>query len=421
MKLIKNVLWILFFFILNQNLIAQPTKLDALVNQAILISPKIKMLKAKRDAAFNRIEQNSNLPDPTLTLGFVNLPVNSFSFTQEPMTGKIIGLNQMFPFPGKLSAISDAASVDTAIISQEIKDAENEIRKNVSTKYFALSYIRRALLYSEESKKLLEEISNVVGTKYSVATASQQNLIKIQLEITSITEKIEELKSKESSLVAELNALLLLDTKSEIFTEHYQIIDYIHISVNELDSLSRLYRPYLKGIKLSEQKALLNRNVAEKDFYPNFNLGLQYSFRDKIAATQTSLNDFFSVVAGISIPLNYGGKVSSKVEEAVSMQEYFSDQYNLAVQSLNGEFGPAVSNLESLEERIKLFEEGLLPQAQQNFNAALASYQVNEVDFINVVDAQDQLFKIETNLYKLKTDYLKQVADLEFFVGTSLK
>jgi outer membrane protein TolC len=421
MKLIKNVLWILFFFILNQNLIAQPTKLDALVNQAILISPKIKMLKAKRDAAFNRIEQNSNLPDPTLTLGFVNLPVNSFSFTQEQMTGKIIGLSQMFPFPGKLSAISDAASVDTAIISQEIKDAENEIRKNVSTKYFALSYIRRALLYSEESKKLLEEISNVVGTKYSVATASQQNLIKIQLEITSITEKIEELKSKESSLVAELNALLLLDTKSEIFTEHYQIIDYIHISVNELDSLSRLYRPYLKGIKLSEQKALLNRNVAEKDFYPNFNIGLQYSFRDKIAATQTSLNDFFSVVAGISIPLNYGGKVSSKVEEAVSMQEYFSDQYNLAVQSLNGEFGPAVSNLESLEERIKLFEEGLLPQAQQNFNAALASYQVNEVDFINVVDAQDQLFKIETNLYKLKTDYLKQVADLEFFVGTSLK
>jgi outer membrane protein TolC len=421
MKLIKNVLWILFFFILNQNLIAQPTKLDALVNQAILISPKIKMLKAKRDAAFNRIEQNSNLPDPTLTLGFVNLPVNSFSFTQEQMTGKIIGLSQMFPFPGKLLAISDAASVDTAIISQEIKDAENEIRKNVSTKYFALSYIRRALLYSEESKKLLEEISNVVGTKYSVATASQQNLIKIQLEITSITEKIEELKSKESSLVAELNALLLLDTKSEIFTEHYQIIDYIHISVNELDSLSRLYRPYLKGIKLSEQKALLNRNVAEKDFYPNFNLGLQYSFRDKIAATQTSLNDFFSVVAGISIPLNYGGKVSSKVEEAVSMQEYFSDQYNLAVQSLNGEFGPAVSNLESLEERIKLFEEGLLPQAQQNFNAALASYQVNEVDFINVVDAQDQLFKIETNLYKLKTDYLKQVADLEFLVGTSLK
>ena len=76
--------------------------------------------------------------------------------------------------------------------------------------------------------------------------------------------------------------------------------------------------------------------------------------------------------------------------------------------------------MKSIEERIKLFNDGLLPQAQQNLKSALASYQVNEIDFINVIDAQDQLFKIETNLYKLKTSYLKQIADLEFLTGTSL-
>jgi outer membrane protein TolC len=91
------------------------------------------------------------------------------------------------------------------------------------------------------------------------------------------------------------------------------------------------------------------------------------------------------------------------------------------LQFLDGRFGSAIADLESLEERIKLFEEGLLPQALQNLNSTLASYQVNEVDFINVIDAQDLLFKIETNLYKLKTNYLKQIADLEFLVGTSLK
>ena len=126
-------------------------------------------------------------------------------------------------------------------------------------------------------------------------------------------------------------------------------------------------------------------------------------------------------MVGISLPLNYGGKVSSKVEEYVSMQQLYSDQYASALQNLNSNFGGLVSQLESIEERIKLFEEGLLPQSQQNFSSALASYQVNEVDFINVIDAQDQLFKIETNLYRLKTDYLIQVAELEFLVGTSLR
>jgi outer membrane protein TolC len=396
---------------------AYSQELDSLIQQAVVLSPRIKMLEAKRKAAYHKIYQNSNLPDPTLVLGVLNLPTNSFSFNQEPMTQKIVGLKQTFPFPGKLSSIEDAAAIDTNIVQQELKDAINEIRKNVTTKYYNLSYIRKALLYSKESKKLLEQISQVVSTKYTVSSASQQNLIKVQLEITNLSEKIEDLNSKEASLLAELNALFLKDFKSEIQTEYFDDIKYLNLSVNQLDSLSRIYRPFLKGIEFAEMKAQLSQNVAEKDFYPEFNLGLQYSFRDKIAATDTPLNDFFSFVLGISLPLNYGGKVTSKVEEFISMQNFYNDQYNLALQNLYSNFGSTVSQLESLEERVRLFEEGLLPQAQQNFSSALASYQVNEVDFINVIDAQDQLFKIETNLYRLKTDYLVQVAELEFLVG----
>jgi outer membrane protein TolC len=350
---------------------AYSQELDSLIQQAVVLSPRIKMLEAKRKAAYHKIYQNSNLPDPTLVLGVLNLPTNSFSFNQEPMTQKIVGLKQTFPFPGKLSSIEDAAAIDTNIVQQELKDAINEIRKNVTTKYYNLSYIRKALLYSKESKKLLEQISQVVSTKYTVSSASQQNLIKVQLEITNLSEKIEDLNSKEASLLAELNALFLKDFKSEIQTEYFDNINYLKLSVNQLDSLSRIYRPFLKGIEFAEMKAQLSQNVAEKDFYPEFNLGLQYSFRDKIAATDTPLNDFFSFVLGISLPLNYGGKVTSKVEEFISMQNFYNDQYNLALQNLYSNFGSTVSQLESLEERVRLFEEGLLPQAQQNFSSAL--------------------------------------------------
>ncbi|MGB5896279.1 MAG: TolC family protein, partial [Ignavibacteriaceae bacterium] len=315
MRSINLILTVIIILTNTFYITAQPQEFDLLVEEAIRVSPKLNMLRAKKDASFSRIEQNSNLPDPMLTLGLINLPVNSFSFTQEPMTGKIVGLSQMFPFPGKLSAISEAASVDTSIVRQEINDAVNEIRKMVSTKYFKLSYVRKALLYMQESKKLLEEIADVVSTKYTVATASQQNLIKVQLEITNISEKIEDLKSKEKSVLAELNSLLLRDPYTKIETKYFDDIIFVDISVNELDSLSRIHRPFLKGIAYAEQKARLNQNIAQKDFYPNFTLGLQYSFREEIAVNQTPLDDFFSVMVGISLPLNYGGKVSSKVEE----------------------------------------------------------------------------------------------------------
>jgi outer membrane protein TolC len=417
---IKNLIWI-FLIIFPANNFSQVDDLDQMIEQAILLSPELKMLEAKRNAAYSKLNINTNLPDPVLTLGLINVPTNSFSFDQEPMTQKIVGVRQTFPFPGKLGAIENASAIDTLIIDQEIRDAENEIRKIVSEKYYELSYLKRSIELSKESKLLLQDIAKVVSTKYTVGSASQQNLLKVQLEITNISQKIDELESREQSITAELNSLFLRDENTPINVKYFENLDFIDLNTARLDSTARIYRPYLKGIQLAENKYELNMYAAEKDYYPNITLGLQYAFREQIAATGLQLNNMFSVVIGVTLPFNYGGKVSAKVEEAISMQQFYSNQYSLALQSLQGSFGSAVANLNSLEERIKLYEEGLLPQAKQNLTATLSHYQVGHIDFINVIDAQDQLFKIETNVYRLKTNYLKQVSDLEFLVGKTLR
>lgn len=396
----------------------QTEYLQDLINTAIEVSPKIKMLEMKKLAASNRIEQNSNLPDPMLTLGFANLPVNSFSFTQEPMTGKIVGLSQAFPFPGKLGEQADVNEKDVDIVEQEILDAKNEIRKNVIKNYNELSFFRESIQIAESSKDLLNNIAEVVRTKYSVSTASQQNLLKIELEITNISEKIEDLKSKEQSQVSILNAFLLRTTDSQIITEQFSEINYEKFTVDALVDSAVKYRPFLEGIKEAKQKEVLKKSLVEYDYYPNFNLALQYSFRDKIERTNTPLDDFFSVMVGISLPLNYGGKVSARVEETESMQKLYDEQYNMSVQILQSSFGSSVAKLSSLKERIKLISEGSLLQANENLKTTLTSYQVGQVDFLNVIDAQNSLLKIENDLYRLKTDYLNEIAELEFLTGT---
>lgn len=398
----------------------QTESLQDLIHTAIEVSPKIKMLKMKKQAVSNRIEQNSNLPDPMLTLGFVSLPVNSFSFTQEPMTGKIVGLSQAIPFPGKLSEQAEVNSKDVDIIEQEILDAKNEIRKNVIKSYNELSYFRKAIQISASSKDLLNNIAEVVRTKYSVSTASQQNLLKVELEITNLTEKIEDLKSKENSQQSILNALLLRSADSPITSVELHKIEYQKFNVEALVDSALKYRPFLQGIKEAKQKEVLKKSLADYEYYPNFNLAIQYSFRDKIERTNTPLDDFLSVIVGISLPLNYGGKVSSKVEETETMQRLYDEQYNMSLQILQSSFGSSVAKINSLQERIKIISEGSLIQANENLKTTLTSYQVGQVDFLNVIDAQNSLLKIENDLYRLKTDYLNEIAELEFLTGTKL-
>ncbi len=418
MRRIKQVIFLICF--LTAPGLTYSQSLDSLTSLAVKVSPRLKMLQAKTEAAANRIEQNSNLPDPTLTLGLANLPVNSFSFTQEPMTGKIIGLSQGIPFPGKLGAAADAASKDVEIVKQEYDDAKNEIIKNVSQSYYELYYIRKAISIKEESKKLLDDIADVVRTKYEVSTASQQNILKVELELTNISDNIEDLKGKEASAAAELNSLLLLPPENVIATREIPDITYRKYTVEELDSLAVQNRAYLKGFRIAQEKASLQENLANYERYPNFNLSVQYSQRDEIAKTNTPLTDFFSVMVGISLPLNYGGKVTAKIQETESMQEMYAQQYSLALQVLAGSFGSSIAKLNSLEERIRLIKEAEYPQAQQTFNSALSSYQTGQIDFINVIDSQNKLYQVETSLYRFETDYLKEIAGLEFLTGSDL-
>ena len=140
--------------------------LEKLIQEAISVSPKIKMLNAKLGVAASRIEQGTNLPDPVLTLGLMNMPTNSFSFTQEPMTGKMIGISQAIPFPGGLSTAAKTKAVDTLIVNQEISDLKNEIRKNISNLYFDLQLTRKKIELTKISKQLFEQVSEIVKRKY---------------------------------------------------------------------------------------------------------------------------------------------------------------------------------------------------------------------------------------------------------------
>lgn len=402
--------------IFNAGFFAQQETLDTLINIALDKSPELKMLQYKMNASENRIQQNSNLPDPMLTLGVMSLPLPSLAFNKEMMTAKIVGLSQEFPFPGKLSTIEQKNSKDEEVVEQEYYDKQNEIIKNITQSYDELKYIRKEIEITKKSKALMQQIMDVVRSMYLVSEASQQNVFRVDLEITGMDEMLSKLKGEEDEILSNINSLLLRDPSIPINTDSLIISDYIEVSFDQLLDSARVNRPYLKGISLLEEKEQLSESIADYEYLPMFKLSAQYAFRDKVQ--DMPVDDMISVMLDISIPLNYGGKVSAMVQESKSMQDMYREQFSASLQMLNKEFGSVISKLKSIKDRIKLIEEGSLMQAQANLNSALTAYQVGKIDFMNIIDAQNNLYTIEKNLYRLKTDYNKQVAELRFLTGS---
>ncbi|MBZ0177962.1 MAG: TolC family protein [Melioribacteraceae bacterium] len=394
--------------------------LENLIDKAIELNPNIKMLQAKLEATKTRPAQNSNLPDPILSVGVTNLPVNSFSFTQEPMTGKMISLSQAFPFPGKLSTASEVFEQDIEVIRQEIEEEKNRLRLKVADAYFQLSFIREKIRLTEATKELYKTIKEVVQTKYEVNDASQQNIFKIELELTKLEENLSDLYSQEIISLSEINILLFRESDYSVETAGLDsFYVYEQFSSDSLLRKAKINKPVLSQIELMQDKAVKMEELSEYEFYPDFNLTLQYSQRDEIAATNNDLNDFFSVILGIKLPINYGGKKSAKVSEAVALQQLYNEQYQSSLQMLRVSLETSLAKQHSLLERENLIENASLIQAEENFNSALASYQVNKVDFINVTDALNKLLNLQIDLYKIRSDYYREIAQVEYLTGSN--
>ncbi len=419
----KKFSLVLFIIVLlfDLSLIAQVDSTNEYINLAIQLNPKIRMLEQKKEAARMRIAQVSNLPNPMLGFGLMNLPVNSFSLNREPMSGKVIELSQDIPFPGKLKLMGNVESKDVAMIENELQEMVNEIRKEFLKEYNELRFIRKNLAIIYENEKLLKNIADVIRSSYTVSMVSQQNLLRIELELTKLSEMIEMLKGMENERVAVLNAFLLRSSDSPIYTSEFPQITFLSLSIDSLVYNAMINRPYVYVLKEAQDKEKLKGKLARYDFYPDFKFSVQYLNRSQIINSNEKPMDLLSFIIGIMLPLNYGGKISSKINESQYLQQMYDEEINNFRQTLSKEIGSLLSRLKSLQLRIKLIEDGSLIQANENLKTTLTDYQVGKVDFINLIDAQQNLLMIENDLFRLKTDYLNELVELEYLIGEELK
>jgi len=67
--------------------------------------------------------------------------------------------------------------------------------------------------------------------------------------------------------------------------------------------------------------------------------------------------------------------------------------------------------------KVLLFKTGIIPQARQTVASMLTGYQVNKVDFLNLLRSQITLFNYETQYWKALTEANQALAQLSAVVG----
>ena len=401
--------------------IPESLTLQAAVDIALESNPGLASYRAQADAMEAVPSQAGALPDPRLAFNALNLPTDTFDLDQEAMTQLQVAVSQAVPFPGKRGLRRQAAQYDSNAATVLVDERRVELIGQIRAAWWRLLFLDRALEIVDQNQALMRDFVEIAQTKYKVGGGLQQDVLLAQLELSRLLSRELGLRGMREATQSNLNALLNRPSDSPIVLPQKPASTVLPNLPTEPQLLQMAAddRPLLSVEQQRVDAARSRLDLAKKDFYPDFKLGAGYGFRqgdDPLSGKERS--DMLSLTISVNVPLYSKAKQSKTVDQRRG--ELAARQYTRhdTLRSVQAAVSRNLADYKASRDQAVLFDTAIIPQAQQTVSSMLAGYQVNQVDFLNVVSAQIILYNSQIDYWRALSDAKQALAKLAAAIGS---
>ena len=413
----KRYLWIVCFCFIYSLKAETLLTLESATTQALSNSPNLGQINARLQAMQAIIPQRGALPDPEISFNVLNLPADSFDLSQENMTQMQFGVTQKIPFPTKLALREQIAVDELNVTKENLQEARLQLVSDVKQQWWSIFYFDRVLTIIDNTQTLLRQFVEVTRTKYEVGEGLQQDVLLAQLELSKMLDKKLKWQGQRQKTVAVLNSLLNQPANKIIILPNTVVAEFKKLlPENQLYQKAQQFRAVLAASKQRIQVAKSRLELAEENLYPDFKIAAFYGGRDDTLAGMERAG-FFSMKLSVTVPIFANKKQNKAIQQrnAEVRQAHYAlqDQWNQVRKYIS----IAYSDYQRVTQQIILFETGIIPQARQTVASMLLGYQVNQVDFLNLIRSEITLFNYEMQYWFSFVEAHQALAQLHALIG----
>lgn len=417
----KNIVFIplfaIFLLVAFKAGAADSQQLQQLLHEADS-NPSLRAAYEQIAVAEAKVPQVESLPDPILSLSLSSYPVDSLRSDQAAMTGNEIKLAQMFPFPGKLDAKGKVAADKSRWFAAAYQDARLQVRSKVKDAWFRLLFQRQAIALTKHNLTLLDDFIKLTETRYEVGKGLQQNVLKAHLQRSKQLDKLLALQQQEEATQAELNSLAGRDTAQNVETDEKLESDQQQFELAALQQQAQQNRPLFQAFDALIDQYQAQRKLAKLDYRPDVTLWGSYRFRDDNLADGGT--DFASVGLSFNLPVHLKRRAAAVAEADSSLRMAYQKRNDFHNQ-VNLTLHRQLTRFEQAGKLAKLYQSGIIPQADQTFQATMSAYQVDKVDFLDLLDSLMTLYRYQIDYIKALSDQQRSLAGIEAAAGLALE
>ena len=390
--------------------------MSQLVKEAEQNNPQILAARRGWQAASQVPSQVSTLPDPQVMVQQMSagtpLPFDGFHSVEMTYLG--FGVSQSIPYPGKLRLRGEIARRKADTLQQQSDAVLRKVVEQVKTAYYRLGYVQQTLSILSKDEQLLDQIEKIAEVRYRTGQGNQQDVLKAQLQKTKLLRDATQYRQQQQTRQAQLKQLLNRPQDSAAIVADKLTETQLPFSSDDLLAAVRTGNSEVGAQHEMVQDRSLQVELARKDFYPDFNVEYLYQH------TAAPFPERYMLSVGVKLPIFRSRRQRPEVAEAAEQLNSARRTYEAQVQQTYFQVRDQYLVADSDSKVLKIYRDGLIPQATATFQAGLVAYQSAQQDFQTLLSSFLDVFNLDIEYWRTLAEHESALARLEQLTGLQI-
>ena len=387
-------------------------------SEALKTDPVAAAASSRAEALDLQAVADGQLPDPKLRTGLYNLPSDDFDLDREPTTQLRIGIVQSFPRGDTLARKSERSRAQARAQRARASVARHQLLRDVRDSYLDIFLQQASGRIVESSRSLFENLVEVTQDQYGAGNASQQDVLRAELELSRLEDRLTRIRNDEEKARARLSRWIGELAWGELVDETPSLAEPPDAPTIEA-ALPRHPEIALRDATIESHERAVE--IAREQFKPGWAVGAEYRKRFGDNPDGSDRTDMLAVMLTVDLPLFTEKRQDKRLEASRKQADAAMLDRRNTLRLLRQRLATDTANRKRLEERIARYEAHLLREASENADAALLAYQSGTTDFTALMRARITELDVRLQALKLRVALLKTRADLLYLASGAEK
>jgi outer membrane protein, heavy metal efflux system len=387
---------------------AIPLTMQETARLAAVDQPLLTGRQAKIQAEEQQAVAAAQLPDPQLSGGLKELPIDTpeaFSIRRDNFTEFTIGLSQEFPRAEKRRLQGARKQLDADADRVALDNEKRMVRRDASLAWLDV-------YETEQGLKLTQRLANEATLQvqslekdYSNGKASQADWFAAKTDAGLAADKAHDWLHHELRMREGLARWIGDDAKRPIAQ-----------SLPMLGTLGPLpglisgadHHPVIGNLDKQIEASATDVALARQSYKPDYSVEVYYAYRRDFA-------DFVGIQFKVGLPYFTKNRQDRGVAAALEQSRASEDRKRDLLRELHTQIGQDYVDRRHYEERISDFDASIIPDAQHRIEAARSAYQSGRGSFDAVLLARRSLLDVQLQRLTLAVESARAQVRLDYW------